>query len=112
MRFASFIAGGKPRCGLSPDGKRIYDLAALLERDHSELSDIRTLLDLIESGASALQRVQRLQHTIAARPGDFACLSVESVQFLAPVTRPSKICCIALNNSANTDRIISGPKHP
>jgi 2-keto-4-pentenoate hydratase/2-oxohepta-3-ene-1,7-dioic acid hydratase in catechol pathway len=29
-----------------------------------------------------------------------------------PVRRPSKICCLALNNSANSDRILRGPKHP
>ena len=31
---------------------------------------------------------------------------------LPPVRRPSKICCVALNNSANSDRILRGPKHP
>ena len=112
MRFASFIAAGKSRFGLSLDGKRIYDLTALFERAHPELAHIRTLLDLIESGPAALEEVQRLQHGIEAQPSDFAWLSADAVQFLAPVTRPSKICCIALNNSANTDRILSGPKHP
>ncbi len=112
MRFASFIADGKSRFGLSPDGKRIYDLVPLFQREPAELSGIRTLLDLIESNAPALERVQHLQREIEARPDDFVSWSVESVRFLAPVTRPSKICCIALNNSANVDRIISGPKHP
>jgi 2-keto-4-pentenoate hydratase/2-oxohepta-3-ene-1,7-dioic acid hydratase in catechol pathway len=28
------------------------------------------------------------------------------------VPRPGKVICIALNNSANVDRIMSGPKHP
>lgn len=112
MRFASFIAAGKSRFGLSLDGERIYDLTALCERAQPELAHIRTLLDLIESGPTALEEVQRVQHQIEARPADFTCLSLDAVQFLAPVTRPSKICCIALNNSANTDRILSGPKHP
>lgn len=112
MRFASFIADGKPRFGLSLDGQRIYDLTALFEQHHPELAYVRTLLELIEAGANAQEQVQRLQDKIAARPDDFACLRADAVQFLAPVTRPSKICCIALNNSANTERIISGPKHP
>jgi len=34
------------------------------------------------------------------------------VAWLPPVRRPSKICCLALNNSANSDRILKGPKHP
>lgn len=36
----------------------------------------------------------------------------DSVEWLPPVPRPGKISCLALNNSANIDRIISGPKHP
>jgi 2-keto-4-pentenoate hydratase/2-oxohepta-3-ene-1,7-dioic acid hydratase in catechol pathway len=37
---------------------------------------------------------------------------VDDVTWYAPVRRPSKICCLALNNSANSDRILQGPKHP
>jgi 2-keto-4-pentenoate hydratase/2-oxohepta-3-ene-1,7-dioic acid hydratase in catechol pathway len=38
--------------------------------------------------------------------------STDRVTWQPPVRRPSKICCVALNNSANSDRILSGPKHP
>jgi 2-keto-4-pentenoate hydratase/2-oxohepta-3-ene-1,7-dioic acid hydratase in catechol pathway len=34
------------------------------------------------------------------------------VTWRPPVARPSKICCVAFNNSANSDRIMRGPKHP
>lgn len=36
----------------------------------------------------------------------------ESVEWLPPVVRPGKILCVALNNSANPSRIISGPSTP
>jgi 2-keto-4-pentenoate hydratase/2-oxohepta-3-ene-1,7-dioic acid hydratase in catechol pathway len=112
MRFASFIAGGENRFGLSPDEKRIYDLPALFRRRYPDFSVPDTLLDLIEAGAAVWERAKTLQREIQNAPDDFAHFTADSVQFLAPVTRPSKICCIALNNSANTERIISGPKHP
>lgn len=35
-----------------------------------------------------------------------------SVSWLPPVPRPGKVMCVALNNSANTDRIMSGPTTP
>ncbi len=34
------------------------------------------------------------------------------LEWLPPVTRPGKVLCVALNNSANVDRIMSGPNHP
>jgi 2-keto-4-pentenoate hydratase/2-oxohepta-3-ene-1,7-dioic acid hydratase in catechol pathway len=34
------------------------------------------------------------------------------LDWLPPIPRPGKVICLALNNSANVDRIISGPKTP
>lgn len=39
-------------------------------------------------------------------------LPVVALSWLPPVTRPGKVLCVALNNSANPDRIISGPDTP
>ncbi|WP_410676543.1 fumarylacetoacetate hydrolase family protein [Amycolatopsis sp. cmx-4-68] len=41
-----------------------------------------------------------------------ARLPVTELSWLPPVTRPGKVMCVALNNSANPDRIISGPDTP
>lgn len=38
--------------------------------------------------------------------------AVTEVVWLPPVVRPGKILCVALNNSANPDRIMSGPDTP
>ena len=35
-----------------------------------------------------------------------------TLDWLPPVPRPGKVICVALNNSANVDRIMSGPSHP
>ena len=87
MKLASFHAGGQDRVGVSFDGLTLIGL-----------DGPRSLLELIESG-----------HQI--RPGA-ETYSAQDVTWQAPVRRPSKICCLALNNSANSDRIMQGPKHP
>ncbi len=37
---------------------------------------------------------------------------IESLEWRPPVVRPGKVLCVALNNRANRQRIISGPDHP
>ena len=39
-------------------------------------------------------------------------LGLEQLRWLPPVRRPGKVLCVALNNSANPDRIKSGPDTP
>lgn len=39
-------------------------------------------------------------------------LPVAGLSWLPPVLRPGKVLCVALNNSANPDRILSGPDTP
>ena len=39
-------------------------------------------------------------------------LPVSDLSWLPPVVRPGKILCVALNNSANPDRIFTGPDTP
>lgn len=39
-------------------------------------------------------------------------VAVADLHWLPPIPRPGKIICVALNNSANTDRIMSGPDTP
>jgi 2-keto-4-pentenoate hydratase/2-oxohepta-3-ene-1,7-dioic acid hydratase in catechol pathway len=103
MRLASFHADGRNRFGFTLDGKRIYDLSVLVPN---------SLLDFIEQGSTARQLAEALLAKIRANPDAHPSYQADAVRFLAPITRPSKICCIALNNSANVDRIMSGPKHP
>ena len=79
-----------------------------LSTDHGP----RTLLELIESGEPGVERVRRIADAEAAGTHRCERFSHDEVLWHAPVRRPSKICCVALNNSANADRIIQGPKHP
>jgi 2-keto-4-pentenoate hydratase/2-oxohepta-3-ene-1,7-dioic acid hydratase in catechol pathway len=87
VRLASFHARGQDRIGVSLDGATL-----------NEISRPRSILELIENG----ERPRLSAETY----------SLSDVTWYAPVRRPSKICCLALNNSANSDRILQGPKHP
>jgi 2-keto-4-pentenoate hydratase/2-oxohepta-3-ene-1,7-dioic acid hydratase in catechol pathway len=87
VKLASFHARGKDRVGVLLDGATLI-----------EVSGVRSILELIEDGAD-------IRQTAGTFPMD-------DVVWQAPVRRPSKICCLALNNSANSDRILQGPKHP
>jgi len=75
------------RIGFSPDGDTVI-----------EISGLSSILELIETGREI-------------RPTD-ETYSTSDITWYPPVRRPSKICCLALNNSANSDRILQGPKHP
>jgi 2-keto-4-pentenoate hydratase/2-oxohepta-3-ene-1,7-dioic acid hydratase in catechol pathway len=76
------------------------------------VSGAGTMLDLIEAGAAGCERVSRYLAAAAAGNAPVERFAQDAVTWRAPVRRPSKICCLALNNSANSERIIQGPKHP
>ncbi len=87
MKLASFRAGGKDRIGISFDGAILV-----------EISGPGSILELIETGSEVVASANKYP--------------LNDVVWYPPVRRPSKICCLALNNSANSDRILQGPKHP
>ena len=71
------------------------------------------MLDLIEAGETSLSSLSLLKEAILKWNGvPLPVVDSEKLEWHPPVRKPSKICCLALNNSANADRIISGPKHP
>ena len=115
MKLASFQAGGRERIGILVDGQ-LVDLATL---EVGGADAPRTMLELLEAGSAGRQWLERAAAAAAAAASATGGASApaerfapESVAWRAPVRRPSKICCIALNNSANSERILSGPKHP
>lgn len=70
------------------------------------------MMMLIEAGSVATSALARIQEALTADAGAVAAIDPVQVQWHPPVRKPSKICCLALNNSANADRIMSGPSHP
>jgi 2-keto-4-pentenoate hydratase/2-oxohepta-3-ene-1,7-dioic acid hydratase in catechol pathway len=86
MKWMSFRAAGGPRFG-------VWDNGVVRAVNGSG-----TLLDWIEAGARDVAFEEEFPEG--------------EIEWLAPVLRPSKICCLALNNSSNADRILQGPQHP
>jgi 2-keto-4-pentenoate hydratase/2-oxohepta-3-ene-1,7-dioic acid hydratase in catechol pathway len=68
-----------------------------------------TMSRLIAGWAAAQSAVRRSVERSVERS---ATVGVGDLEWLPPVPRPGKVICIALNNSANADRIMSGPAHP
>ncbi|HTR95237.1 MAG TPA: fumarylacetoacetate hydrolase family protein [Trebonia sp.] len=66
-----------------------------------------TVAGLIGDWAAARPAVE-----LAAQAGAEEAVPVAGLSWLPPLPRPGKIICVALNNSANASRIISGPAHP
>jgi 2-keto-4-pentenoate hydratase/2-oxohepta-3-ene-1,7-dioic acid hydratase in catechol pathway len=113
MKFASFRAADRDRWGVLLDGGVMLDGSAALRA--SGVPDVevpRTLLELLESERVMLEDVRTAVERAAAHPKAVARYPIADITWHPPVRRPSKICCLALNNSANSDRILSGPSHP
>jgi 2-keto-4-pentenoate hydratase/2-oxohepta-3-ene-1,7-dioic acid hydratase in catechol pathway len=66
-----------------------------------------TVAGLIEDWPAAREVVER-----AVTDGARRAVPVGELTWLPPVPRPGKVICVALNNSANADRIMTGPSHP
>jgi 2-keto-4-pentenoate hydratase/2-oxohepta-3-ene-1,7-dioic acid hydratase in catechol pathway len=109
MKLASFHAAGTERYGVLV-GNELVDLATTRTAVPDGAAPPRNLLELIEAGAAGLDWARAAAG--AAERGAGERYALPAVQWRPPVRRPSKICCIALNNSANSERIIQGPKTP
>ena len=100
MKLGTVRADGAERVAVAvgPDDEQ----AALLDPG-------QTMSGLIGDWATARPAVERSARRSAA---DGTTVQVGDLEWLPPVPRPGKVICIALNNSANADRIMSGPSHP
>jgi 2-keto-4-pentenoate hydratase/2-oxohepta-3-ene-1,7-dioic acid hydratase in catechol pathway len=68
-----------------------------------------TMSGLIGDWAAARPAVER---SVGQSVGQSTTVQVKDLEWVPPVPRPGKVICVALNNSANADRIMSGPGHP
>jgi 2-keto-4-pentenoate hydratase/2-oxohepta-3-ene-1,7-dioic acid hydratase in catechol pathway len=98
VRLGTVQRDGAERVVVAVDDQR----AALLEPG-------LTMSRLIAGWAAAQSAVRRSVERSVERS---ATVGVGDLEWLPPVPRPGKVICIALNNSANADRIMSGPAHP
>ncbi|TVZ04503.1 FAA hydrolase family protein [Trebonia kvetii] len=96
MKLGTVEADGTQRVAVALD-----DTRAVL------LAPGTTVAGLIGDWANAGPAVE-----LAAQAGAEEAVPVASLSWLPPLPRPGKIICVALNNSANASRIMSGPGHP
>ena len=114
MKLASFRYRNQDRIGVvAPDG----DLVDLAAAEQGRLGGVappwtRDMQALIDAGESGLANARAALAWALAHPEADTRVAMKDVTWHPPIRRPSKICCLALNNSANADRIKSGPKHP
>jgi 2-keto-4-pentenoate hydratase/2-oxohepta-3-ene-1,7-dioic acid hydratase in catechol pathway len=92
------VTGGAQRIAVAVDDAA--ERAVLLDGDSP-------LVSLIGSWDTARPGVER---EVAAKAAD--AVPASTLDWLPPVPRPGKVICVALNNSANVDRIMSGPDTP
>jgi 2-keto-4-pentenoate hydratase/2-oxohepta-3-ene-1,7-dioic acid hydratase in catechol pathway len=96
VKLGTVAADGTQRVAVALDDTRAVLLAAGT-----------TVVGLISDWAAARPAVER-----AAAAGAEEAVPLAGLSWLPPLPRPGKIICVALNNSANASRIISGPAHP
>jgi 2-keto-4-pentenoate hydratase/2-oxohepta-3-ene-1,7-dioic acid hydratase in catechol pathway len=96
MKLGTIIREGRERA-VVVDGDTAIDIAEATGTTCS-------VADLIERPSPGL-----IDRALASGAGR---LPLGSVTLAPPIPRPGKVLCLALNNSANKDRIISGPSHP
>ncbi|HXT91631.1 MAG TPA: fumarylacetoacetate hydrolase family protein [Trebonia sp.] len=96
MRLGTVSVGGGQRVAVAVDAERAVVLYPGL-----------TMAELIEDWAGAKAAVER-----AVTDGAGKAVPASTLTWLPPVPRPGKVICVALNNSSNADRIMSGPDKP
>ena len=113
MKLASFHANGENRIGLAINHDTLVDVDEMLTRAGVNQRFVpRSMLELIEASPELRGTLRKAVQGASVDPRDLRRYAVDEVEWHAPVRNPSKICCLALNNSANAERIMSGPKHP
>ena len=99
MKIGTVSVAGRSQLAL-PVSDNMAILASDLWADAPD-----NMLDIIGSATALADRLAQL-------PPGIPTHAIDSLQWLPPIPRPGKLVCLALNNSANKDRIIKGPAHP
>jgi 2-keto-4-pentenoate hydratase/2-oxohepta-3-ene-1,7-dioic acid hydratase in catechol pathway len=113
VKLASFHANGENRIGLAINHDALVDVDEILTLAGVDPRSVpRSMLELIEASPELWRSLRAAARRASEDPRGLTSYPVDGIEWHAPVRNPSKICCLALNNSANAERIMSGPKHP
>jgi len=113
LKLASYATFDRPdtaRVGFVISDSELVDAETACRQFAPDFQGPLDMHRLIEAGPDFWEQLRQV-HAALDQAG-LPRLPMDTVRFLPAVPRPSKLCCLALNNSANTDRIVKGPKHP
>src|SRR5262245_46792018 len=102
MKLASFQWRGRDHIGLAHDDDNLIDLAGVAAKIGAWAPI--DMLALIEAGERGQKFLADAERHVDDNPGKVPLIPVSEVKWHPPVRRPSKICGIALNNSASDAR--------
>lgn len=105
MKLASIVYKGKERIGIADGDHYLLDLQSIWP---AEQNMPQSMIGFIELGEEGLQ----IAESAVANAGDQARIPITEIEWLPPIVKPSKICGIAMNNSASNARKIAAPDHP
>jgi 2-keto-4-pentenoate hydratase/2-oxohepta-3-ene-1,7-dioic acid hydratase in catechol pathway len=112
MRLVSYFANGRERFGALLQGQIVDFSSHGADSLHAACPNLNSVLGLIEAGAEGIAFAETLLARYGRDPSSLTIYSTDEVAWRAPVLRPSKLCCVAFNNTANSGRIMTGPRHP
>jgi len=112
VKLTSFFADGRERFGALRDRSVVDFTAQSAGSRHVADAGLGSLLELIEAGVDGIAFAETLLAKYDRDPASSPTYSIDDITWRTPVLRPSKLCCIAFNNTANSGRILKGPKHP
>ena len=110
MKLLSFRWKDRDRLGFALDDNRVADLGEIATALGRE--PYHDMLALIEAGDTGTRFLREAQAFAKDQPGKLTAIPEREIVYHPPVRRPSKICGVALNNSASNERKISAPDHP
>jgi 2-keto-4-pentenoate hydratase/2-oxohepta-3-ene-1,7-dioic acid hydratase in catechol pathway len=112
VKLTSFFADGRERFGALRDRSVVDFTAHSAGSRHVAGAGLGSLLALIEAGVDGIAFAETLLARYDRDPASSPSYSIDDITWRTPVLRPSKLCCVAFNNTANSGRILQGPKHP
>jgi 2,4-didehydro-3-deoxy-L-rhamnonate hydrolase len=117
MKLATVCHDGRELVAVEVDEQRLVPISTLAELAFTEdtLAAALALGNMLDVLALTGERLAALAAALArvrAGASSAATMPCGDVAWLPPVTRPGKICAVAMNNSASNERKISAPDHP
>jgi 2,4-didehydro-3-deoxy-L-rhamnonate hydrolase len=117
MKLATIRHDGRELVAVEVDEHRVVPISTLAELAFTERTSaaplaLGNMLDVIALPAEQRSALAAALTRVREGASPAATLRSADVGWLPPVTRPGKICAVAMNNSASNERKISAPDHP